>query len=183
MNPRRSATVFYSRKTLVLWVLAVSAVLIAVLGYLLIAERNNRERETARLRAQVRGIKEEVVKWRVANQILKIQAGKSRRQLQEPARKKSPPPKPKVTSLVFPVGMAIAIIPDRLFVTLARLDGERARIRIAAIREGKKRNRSRTLSPGQTWRFTAENKTYALVFHSRKSQPPGAHLSIRRLNP
>ncbi len=37
MNPHRSATVFYSRKTLVLWVLAVSAVLIAVLGYLLIA--------------------------------------------------------------------------------------------------------------------------------------------------
>jgi hypothetical protein len=79
--------------------------------------------------------------------------------------------------------MAIAIIPDRLFVTLARLDGERARIRIAAIREGKKRNRSRTLSPGQTWRFTAESKSYALVFHSRKSKPPGVHLSIRRLNP
>ena len=139
--------------------LAVSAVLITVLGYLLLAESDNRKRETARLRTQVRKLKEEVVKWRVANQILKIQAGKSKRLLQEPAGKKSPPPKPKVTSLVFPVGKAIAIIPDRLFVTLARLNGERARIRIAVLGEGKKGNRSRTLSPGQTWRFTAASKS------------------------
>ncbi len=172
-------TVFYSRKTLVLWVVAVSAVLIAVFGYFLVSAKNRRVREIAGLRTQIRTLKEEGVQLRVANQMLKIQAAKQRARIEQ----KLPPPELHVTEHIFPVGKAIAVIPGRLFVTLARLDGERARIRIAAIREGSKGNRSRTLAPGQTWRFRVEKKSYALVFHARKSRPPGAHLSIRRLDP
>ncbi len=183
MSARRSATVFYSRKTLVLWAAAVSAVPIVALGYLLLQEKSSREREAAGLRVEVRKLKEEVVKLKVANQILNIEGARQTRGGQRPAKEKKPPPAPKAISLVFPVGQAIAIVPDRLFVTLARLDGERARIRVAAIREGEKGNRSRTLSPGQSLRFTAEKYLYALVFHSRMSRPPGAHLSIRRVNP
>lgn len=183
MNARRSATVYYSRKTLVLWAVVISAISIAVMGYLLALEKGSRVRETASLRAQVQKLKEEVVKLKVANQIMKIEAAKQTPEIDRPAKEQKPSTDPKAVSLVFPVGQAIAVVPDRLFVTLARLDGERARIRVAAIREGEKGNRSRTLSPGQTWRFTAEKKSYALVFHSRKSHPPGAHLSIRRLNP
>ena len=74
MNARRSATVFYSRKTLVLWVSAFSLIPIAVLGYLLVQEKSGREREAAGLRAQVRKLKEEVVKLKVTNQILKIES-------------------------------------------------------------------------------------------------------------
>lgn len=155
----------------------------AVFGYLLVVGENTRERESTGLRAQVRRLKAESVKLRLANQMLKIKVAKQKLQPKLPAARKTPPPKSKVVDHVFPVGKAIAIIREKIFVTLARMEGERARIRIASIREGDKGNRSRSLLPGQTWRFKVGKISYALVFHSRKSNPPGARLSIRRLNP
>jgi hypothetical protein len=186
MSTKRSATVFYSRKTLFFWIFVVTVLLSAVFGYFLKTERNTREKETARLQKKVRNLSEEGVKLRVANQILQIEASKLKRQIQELGGKisrKPQPPSLDVSEKFFPVGKAVAVIPGRLFVTLSRLDGERARIRIAAIEQGEQSNRQRTLAPGQTWKISVGKNSYALLLHSLKNHPLGALLSIRKFTP
>ena len=182
---QRSATVFYARKTLIFWIFAVSALASAVFGYLLTTERNTQKKEIARLENKVQNLSEEGVKLRVANQMLQIETTKLKRQIRDLGGKipQKPPPALNMSEKFFPVGRAIAVIPGRFFVTLSRFDGERARIRIAAIEEGEPNNRQRTLVPGQTWTVSVGKNSYALLLHSLKSRPPGALLSIRKLTP
>ncbi len=183
MDSKSAATVYYSRRTLITWSLSAAATVAFAAGLVFIATGKKHAAQIDLLTEQVRLLSAESAKLRAANgeiekraAALKLRLGKA-----PPKEKSTPVIAPIVEERGFPLSEAVEIVPDRVFITLSRLDGERARIRIAGIDGGETSNRSRALQPGQTWRFTAGGDSYALLFHSITGAPPEARLSIRKL--
>lgn len=184
MDSRKSPTVYYSRRTLITWTLSAAAVVAIAGGAVIVATGARQAKQITLLREQVRRLASGSAKLRASNAGLEKQAASLRRRLEKMPVKKDPKPEPApaVKERTFTPGEAVEIVPGRLFVTLSRLDGERARIRVAELRAGDSKNISRVLSPGQTWRFEANGETYVLLFHSLKGSPPGVRLSVRKLS-
>ena len=188
MSPDPSATVYYSRRKVAGWILTVAAVLTGAFGAAFYTTGKKQAGEIASFQKQINKLAGEGAKLRASNEKLKTQVARLQRRVRSASGPKTPPPPPApalaplVGERTFPPGEAVEVIQGRLFVTVARLDGERARIRIADIREGKTSNRIRALEPGQTWRFQSGGDTFALLFHSLKGYPPSARISIRKIS-
>ncbi len=188
MDSRKSATIYYSRRVLITWTLSAAAAAAAAVaiagGAVIVTTGTNQAKQIALLRGEVRRLASASVKLRASNTTLEKQTASLRRRLEKLPVKKVPKPGPAlaVKEHVFTPGVAVEIVPGRLFVTLSRLDGARARIRIAQLQGGETRNISRVLSPGQTWRFEENGETYVLLFHSLKGSPPEVRLSVTKLS-
>jgi hypothetical protein len=188
MDSRKSPTVFYSRRVLITWTLAAATAAAAAVaiasGAVMVTMGTRHAKQIALLQGEVRRLAEASVKLRVSNTTLAKQAASLRRRLEGMPVKKDPKPgpAPAVKAHIFTQGVAVEIVPGRLFVTLSRLDGERARIRIAELEGVETRNISRVLSPGQIWRFETRGETYILLFHSLKGSPPEVRLSVSKIS-
>ena len=176
-------TVFYARKTLVLWIAGVSIFWVAALGFFFTREMDRLNRGNARHLARVRALSKESARMRQENRMLKVRAEGLKIKIENLAaarRAAAPPPKLEVEETPFPVGRAVEVVPGRLFVTAARIEGGRVRVRLAALEDGKQANRSRTLSPGEAWRIAYAGADYVLLLHGIESSPPAARISVRR---
>ncbi len=181
-SPRRSTTVYYARSTLLAWLAGASLLWIVLLGfaYLRLKERDAGEME--KIRARVRRLAAEGRKLRQSSLREKSRAAKLRarvRDLAEKLKQAAPPPAPLVRDQLFPLGEAVEIVPGRLYVTAARFEGGRLRVRMAELTGGLQANRNRSLAPGEIWRFELGGKAYILLLHALSDRPPGARISIR----
>ena len=183
MNSWNSATVYYPRKTLLIWVALTAALMAVGGGALLMAGGKKTAREIAGLRKSVAGLARESARLRGDNARLARQAAALEIRLKAAGPRPSPPPRVVVKERAFPLDEAVAVLPGRLFVTVSGVEGGRARIRLAEIRDGEAKNLSRNLRPGETLKFEAGKESFALLLHSLKGDPPRARLSIRRLAP
>ncbi len=182
MDLKNAATVYYSRRTLITWSLSAAAAVALAAGMVFFTTGARHAADIKLLRGQVRLLSARSVKLRASNSKIEKQAAALKLRLgKTPPEKSTPVPALMIEERGFPLGEAVEILPGRVFITLSRLDGGRARIRIAEIGGGETSNRSRALQPGQTWRFTTGGNAYALLFHSLKGTPPEARLSIRQL--
>lgn len=183
MDARKSPTVYYSRRVLITWTVSAAAAVAIAGGAMIVTTGNRQAKQIALLQGEVRRLASASMELRASNTTLEKQTASLRKRLEEMSARKSPKPglAPAVSARVFTPGVAVEIVPARLFVTLSRLDGERARVRIAELRGGETRNISRVLSPGQIWRFEAGGETYVLLFHSLRGSPPEARLSVSRI--
>jgi len=181
MNFRHPATVYYSRRTLVIWTVSAAALVAATAGAVFFVTGKKHAGEIASLRKNVQGLARDSAKLRAANERLADRVAALKRQVKgaSPKPKALPLPALVIEERPFPVGEAVAVLPDRLFITVSRVDGDRARIRTAEILSGGTKNTSRILQPGQTWKISAGTDSFALLFHSLKGGE--VRLSIRRL--
>jgi len=181
----RPATVFYSRRTLIVWVLAASAFWVALLGFFFLRHEEERARELSLLRGQARELGQDALKARAEQRLLEERAGKLQAEVERLAAKvkAAPPPEPVLEEQLFPLGRAVEVVPGRLFVTAGRLEGERLRLRMSSLEDGQETNRTRALAPGESWRFDYAGETYALLLHALSPKPPGARISVRKLKP
>lgn len=180
-----SETIYYSRRTLVLWCAGLSALWACLFGLLYVNAAQERMREKASLAAQAQSRGEELIKLRAENRSLQERSAKFLAQAEELLAqvKTLAPPELAVEERLFPLGKAEEIVPGRLFLTVGRLEGERARLRLAAVAGGGADLGSRSLPPGEPWAFTFAGEGYTLLVHELSSRPPGARISIRKNPP
>ncbi len=184
MGKQPASTVFYSRKTLIVWVAAASAFWIAAMGFLLLSSRERRSEERSRSRETIRNFTQETIRLRAEAEGLKGRSAELEAKYKEAAEKLKRLGSPAAAVMEesrLPFGEAAEAVPGRLFITVARVAGGRARIRIAELIGGKQANRETSLAPGESWQFTFGGETYALLLHAIEQSPPGARISIRKL--
>lgn len=169
---------------LITWTLSAAAAVAITGGAVIVTTGTRQAKQIALLQGEVRRLASDSVKLRASNARLEKQTASLRGRLEKLPARKSPKsgPAPAVNARLFTPGVTVEIVPARLFVTLSRLDGERARIRVAELEGGETRNLSRVLSPGQIWRLEAGEETYMILFHSLKGSPPEVRLSVNKLS-
>ncbi|OGL63766.1 MAG: hypothetical protein A3I72_13275 [Candidatus Tectomicrobia bacterium RIFCSPLOWO2_02_FULL_70_19] len=177
-----SETVYYSRRTLVVWCLGLSALWASLFGLIYVSAEQGRVRERASLAAQAQSRGEELIKLRAENRSLQERSAKFLAQAEELLAqvKALAPPELAVEERLFPLGTAVEIVPGRLFLTVGRLESGRARLRLAAVAGGGADLGSRALPPGEPWAFAFAGENYTLLVHELSARPPGAKISIRK---
>ncbi|MEK6712410.1 MAG: hypothetical protein AABZ64_17720 [Nitrospinota bacterium] len=181
MSPA-AETVYYSRRTLVLWCAGLSAFWACLSGVLYVNLREGRLEESARLGVQARAREGELLRLRAENQTLQERSARLLAQAEELLGKLTQlaPPEIAVEERLFPLGKAEEVLAGRLFLTVGRLEGERARLRLAAVAGGGADLGGRLLPPGEPWTFTFAEESYTLLVHELSARPPGAKISIRK---
>ncbi|MBT3350391.1 MAG: hypothetical protein HOJ95_07600 [Nitrospinaceae bacterium] len=183
MDSRKSPTVYYSRRVLITWTLGAAAAVAILAGAVVVTTGGRQAKKIALLRGEIQQLAKASLKLRASNTKLEKQAASLHERLKTLPQKKPSKPVPalSIQERLFTPGLAVEIVPARLFVTLARLDGERARIRVAELEAGETRNTSRVMSPGQIWRIETRSDTFILLYHSLKGSPPEVRLSVSKL--
>lgn len=177
-------TVYYSRRTLVWWCFGLSAFWATLFGLFYVRVQEGRMEEAARLRLRANARQEEMIQLRAENRSLQERSARLLAQAEAllAKLKRLTPPEAVVEERLFPLGKAEEVVPGRLFLTVARLEGGRARLRLAAV-GGAAESGTRSLPPGEPWGFTFAGESYTLLVHELSARPPGARISIRKTNP
>jgi hypothetical protein len=177
-----SETVYYSRRKLVGWCIGLSVFWGSLFGLYYVNVQEGKMEVAARRRARERMRGQEVVRLRAEKRALEDRTGKLQARADELSErlKKLVPPEPVMEERLFPLGKAIEIVPGRLFLTLARQEGDRVRLRLAAVGGGGAEQGSRSLPPGEPWTFSFLGESYTLLVHELSDRPPGALISIRK---
>ncbi|MBI3129136.1 MAG: hypothetical protein HYZ11_16135 [Candidatus Tectomicrobia bacterium] len=177
-----SETVYYSRRKLVWWCFGLSALWACLFGLFYVNVQEGRMAEKASLAGESRAREQEIARLRAENRTLEDRAAKLQGRTAELSEKlgKLAPAEPVMEEQLFPLGTAVEIVPGRLFLTAARIEGERVRLRLAAIAAGGADLGTRSLPPGEPWTFTFAEGSYTLLVHELSSQPPGAKISVRK---
>jgi len=182
MTSSRPATVYYSRRTLLIWAVSTASLVAATAGAVFFFTGKNHESEICILRKKIYSLTQDSANLRAANARLAERMSALKRQvnLATPKLKTSLGPTLLIKERTFPVGEAVVVLPGHLFVTVYRVEGDRARIRVAQIRSDETKNTSRILQLGQVWKFSAGEDSFALLFHSLEGGE--VRLSIRKLS-
>lgn len=177
-----SETVYYSRRKLVVWCLGLTALWACLFGLFYVNNEQGRIAEKASLAGQSRAREQELARLQAEKRAAEERAAKLQARAEELSEKlkKLVPPEPVAEEQLYPLGMAVEIVPGRLFLTAARIEGERVRLRLASISGTGADLGSRSLPAGEPWMFSFAGESYTLLVHELSSRPPGAKISIRK---
>ena len=128
MGKQPASTVFYFRKTPIVWVAAASSLWIAAMGFFLISSRERRSEELSRDREKNRNFAQETIRLRAEAERLKGRSAELEAKYKEVAEKLKrlgPPPAAVMEESRLPFGEAAEAVPGRLFIKVARVAGGR----------------------------------------------------------